>query len=356
MTDLQNCELLNKNAETRDVWCALFAELDRFFYSPSCSLPQQWLQQAYIATNRLHPQRRSLRDALRLQHLFPKAETSPSKTTAVMAAIVLSGISIVCFAREYKAPTVKQENRQERDSAESPAKDPLQEYLQGNWSVAERLWKERIQSQPRDWHSHNNIALALLQQQRWQEAALHLIVARLLAPRSSDVVWNGQIVARQLPQHSVELLRWLTSQIQPFPAALGSAVTWQLIAIISSWLAAAGAFFLLCRLHFHRYRHLFGAVATVLFVFSFFSGASSAWAIQQWGILMDPSLVIIIEDCPLRSIPTVVDEQIYRECRAGEAAVVKSRFLTWIKLGFPSGEEGWIPARSVTAVYYPLPQ
>ena len=353
--DVRQSELLSKETpETINKWLQLFAETDKFLYDAQSTLPKNWLQLAEEAAKNLRPAKRPPIQGLQIQHIFPKpsAALTPSATTIIIIALaIFSSHSLAIQSQTQPATTTNPSNKTE----EHPI-DPVAAYNAGDWQTAEKIWSQKTLSDPLDWHAHNNLALALMQQKILSEASAHLLCARLLAPRSSDVIWNGNIVAKQLPSFTPELSNWLDSPTGPLPAALFNAATWQRITISASWLAALAAFLLICRAHFPQQKKHLAVSVTVLLLFALPAGTTSLLALSQWGPLTNPAVVILRQKTLLRSLPTEADNQISREALPGETAVAQSRFLSWVKLLFPSGEVAWAPARTVVPVYQHLPE
>jgi tetratricopeptide (TPR) repeat protein len=351
-SDIQNSPLLSKeNTVVRNTWCELFAQADAFLYGAQPSLPPTWLATAEEAAKKLRPQKRHPLSGLHPTHLFPKP--------AVVIIAAASAAALACASQLSKAFAQDTQNFSSEATLNPSAQqqtDPEAAYRSGDWQTAEKIWRQKTEIDPRDWHAHNNLALALLQQKLPREASAHLLAARLLAPHSQDVAWNGRLATKQLTALTPELSLWLGQRHKPQPAAFFNAAAWQWIGIFSSWMAALATLSLICWPHFPSQKRRLNTLAVILFIITLPTGSASVLALTQWGAFQDPHLVILRQEATLRSLPSEADDQISREARPGETAIATSRFLTWVKLKFPSGEHAWTQKKSLIPVYQPIPE
>src|SRR5690606_22901717 len=108
------------------------------------------------------------------------------------------------------------------DSVAAAPSDAAGRYASGDFPGAAKAWKEALNAAPLSWPTRHNLALALAQQGRWDEAAAHAFAATIQAPRAEE---PRRLLDLVLPKASFH------APLPPTPALLGGPAEWQWIAL-----------------------------------------------------------------------------------------------------------------------------
>jgi tetratricopeptide (TPR) repeat protein len=90
----------------------------------------------------------------------------------------------------------KEQPKEEKTSKE----DPIQLYKTGNFSEAEKVWREKVLANPRDPVARNNLGLAYFQLGDKERALAFGLSAYLISPATASVSWNTRIFAQSADQ------------------------------------------------------------------------------------------------------------------------------------------------------------
>jgi hypothetical protein len=302
------------------VWSALWIETERALYRPATGLSPEWHARAADALLRSAPPPRSLLAAFRPAHLLAR---STLWTLLFHSAFVLGHSS---FAAEP------------RDAATL--------YARADFPAAEAAWRAALAAAPLDSAPRHNLALALAQQGRWDEAAAHAYAAALHAP--ADPALDRLLVAT-LPRATYA------------PPAIPSLArrlpvhNWQLLALAATLalLTLVPTAYLLAR--FARQSRT-GSASLVIghcsLVISAAALTAAVLALRAHGPAIAPDAVLVWKDDTLRAVPTELGEQkVTTDLPAGTLARVDKDFLGWRRLVLRDGNTGWVRVDSLVGLW-----
>ncbi len=308
---------------TRDLpdpaWAALWAETERVLYRPATPLSREWAAQAYAALAAAALPPRSPLAALRLAHLFPGAAAA-----LTLAAVLLAS----------PGPLT---------AAEAPAKP----YEAGDFPAAAGAAREALDAVPLDWAARHNLALALAQQGRWDEAAAHAYAARLQAPRDPATQRLAAVVA---PRATFQAPR------VPPAARLLSIREWQTLALAAAVLLLLSPATLIVAAYRTGPASATSGLNLVLRISSFGFPAlaltAALLALHAHGPLTRPDAVLVWKTATLRAVPTEAgDQKITASLPAGTVARVDKVFLGWRHLVLPDGNTGWVRTEPLVCLW-----
>lgn len=298
------------------IWRTLWIEAEGAIYGKTAALPADWTLRASAAsrTLRLPPFRPVT--ALKLANLWP----------AIAVALLLF------------AP---------RDARAAEARAA---YEAGDFKTAEQAWRKDVAADPLNWKAHNNLGLALAQQDRWSEAAGHWAAAFAQNPTDAATRFQFELGVARAEFTSPELTKFAEGRGATWLANRASPAQWQALLGIASLLAAAAGVVYLWDRYAGRRRWRFYAAA-VLLVAGVAAAATSTGALHTWGPLVHPDIALVWTPTELRSIPTEAGEQQTQPLGAGTLARIDRHFLGWVQLVFPDGQTGWVRRDTVVPFY-----
>jgi BatD DUF11 like domain len=301
-------------AALRDaVWRALWAEADRCLYSPTAALPGDWIAraQAALADKGLRP--------------FSAARALLPRNLLPFLALVAAG-ALIC-------PTLL-------------GTEPTAAYMSGDFASAGDAWAKRAAEHPLDWAARHNLSLALAQQDRWGEAAAQACAAFVQNPADPATRRQMALACERAGFVPEPLDLILQSGPVESLARLESPAGWQRTGVWASALAAAALALLLAGAYGARRRPRVGATALAALAVALLLALACLGAYRAYGITADARAVVVWRAGILRSIPTEADvSQKTTPLPAGSAAIAGKDFLgRWIRLEFPNGQSGWVPA------------
>jgi hypothetical protein len=292
-------------------WGRLWEEVEVQLYHPQSQVPADWMDRARAALSRARVGRPAWWHAFYPRNLFP------GSLALVLLAFLVSP---------------------------SSAEDAATAYRQGDYPQAETKLRQLVLDAPQDWAPRYNLALSLMQQQRWEEALAWTVSSWLQSPGQEDTTWNLKVASR-----SAEIKLSLPDPGSP-PTWL-SPRHWQTLALVSGWLGLIGLLALmLCAYRGPRRALVLGGIATGM-VLCFIISALSIGMKSQYGLFADPAAAMLIRSAQVRSIPTEVSEQIILEAPAGLAGVIEKEFLGWRQVRFASGQSGWVRKSVLVPLY-----
>ena len=309
-------------ADTIDQWLELWAESERVLYSRDATIAEWWYERAI-----------TLRSRIRLPRLNPLRAFLPRNLLPLTAA---AGVVLVCAAAAYA--------------------DALDEYRQGNFTVARQQFATRAAANPSDWTARYNLGLAAAQLGENGRALGETAAAFALHPQSAAVRWNLRVFAARRPGLDATLAH---VAFAPGVAAVARAVSparWQTVLIAGCILLCAGGALTLR----HRYqgcgrtswqaprRHAAHALAI--------GGAAGVLvallALQQYGPLANQNAAVVAREAVLRSVPTeAATAQQQASLAIGSVVLMQKDFLGWVRIVRPTGETGWLRGGDVVPLY-----
>ncbi len=303
-------------------WAALWIETERVLYRPATPLSREWAGQAYAALAAAALPPRSPLAALRLAHLFPGAAVA-----LTLAAVLLASPGRLT-------------------AAEAPATP----YEAGDFPAAAAAAREALASTPRDWAARHNLALALAQQARWDEAAAHAYAARLQAPRDPATQRLAAVVA---PRATFQAPR------VPAAARLLSIREWQTLALAATVLLLLAPASVIVTAYRPGPASATSGLNFVLRILSFgvpaLTLAAALLALHVHGPLTRPDAVLVWKTTTLRAVPTDAgDQKMTASLPAGTVARVDKVFLGWRRLVLPDGNTGWVRTEPLVGLWQAL--
>jgi tetratricopeptide (TPR) repeat protein len=292
-------------------WSALWLDAERCLYRADTPLPSDWIARAEAALAARPIPGFSAFSVFRPRNLLPFA-----------AAL------FVAFATT--APDLQ---------AQSAAQSA---YARSDFAGAEKSWRDEISKTPTNWIAHHNLALALAQQNRWQEAAAHAATAFVQHPGEDSVRWHLALTLEKAGYTPTAISAFITPSPAHSIARQFSPAMWQFILIGASALLALAIALQLLRVYGSRSRVLKPA-AWSLGVASVIVAASAIFSLRLYSPTGDTRAALVWKQSSLRSIPTEADTaQKTTPLAAGTVAIVNHQFLGWSRLAFPNGQTGWV--------------
>ncbi len=305
------------------VWSALWLETERALYRPASPLGKDWFTQAWQAHARATPPPRGPLAALRPAHLVPRV---------ALWLLALAVVLPACPSAFAAAP-----------AAGTP--DALQLYARGDFPAAEKALRDLLAAAPLDTAHRHNLALALAQQGKWDEAAAHAYAAALQAPGDPALT---RLFAATAPKASYQL------RLPPATARFLPARAWQTVALVSATalLALAPAAYLLALYLPSRSRGDARRVGHSTLLAATLALGASLLALHAHGAAASPGAVLVWRAATLRAVPTDVgDQKVTAELPAGTLARVDKEFLGWRRVVLPDGNSGWVRAEPLVSLW-----
>jgi tetratricopeptide (TPR) repeat protein len=324
-----------------EVWADLWAESDRVLYAARAPHSPDWTARAAEALAAARPPRFNPLGLLRPRNFFPFLSSF---------LFIFIFLSTAPRAAAQSAPPARAATSGTVSPSEKPApnliaiKNPgLGYYTAGDFSAAEKHWRDRLAVAPTDWIAHHNLALALAQQNKWAEAAAHATAAFVQNPSEPSVRWHLPVMMERAGYAPPVLVNFARPDLMHSLAARRSASGWQDVLLVSVALAAAALVLLLARAYALRKKLvLIPALALLLLLASALGVAISITSLCAWSPVSDTRTVIVWQASTLRSIPTDADTtQKTTPLPAGSVALVDKTFLGWSRLVFENGQTGW---------------
>src|SRR5581483_7565243 len=300
-------------------WQQLWRESERALYAAGAALPPDWPDRAAAAL------------AARPAPKFSAASLLLPRNLLPFAAAILLVLTL-------------------RADAPAPA-DPMAAYHAGDFGAAERGWRAALARTPTDWIARHNLGLALVQQDRWPEAAAQWTAAFVQHPENASLRWNLALGFEHAGYAASELAAFASPTPLQLVARLASPAEWQLVLVALATLAAFAFALLLLRAYGHlpAWTQL---IALLLLILALLAAAGAGAGLYAYGQAADARAVIAWHSTTLRSIPTEVDStQKTSPLAAGNLAVVDKTFLGWSRLVFANGQTGWVRTEDVVALW-----
>ena len=241
----------------------------------------------------------------------------------------------------------KEQPKEEKTSKE----DPIQLYKTGNFSEAEKVWREKVLANPRDPVARNNLGLAYFQLGDKERALAFGLSAYLISPATASVSWNTRIFAQSADQLDRAVMglwsewsrEWITERLGVFG--------WQVAFVLGVTILAVGCGFGLGSGYFPQNRALLVRIGAVTFAIGLLLFMAASTALGIYGKLADRNAVMIVDVEPLRSIPTEVEAQAEKAYPPGSIAHLEKSFLGWSKIRLPNQDAGWIRSEHIVSLY-----
>jgi tetratricopeptide (TPR) repeat protein len=242
-------------------------------------------------------------------------------------------------------------NKEQAKEEKTKKEDPIQLYKTGNFSEAEKVWREKVLANPRDPVARNNLALAYFQLGDKERALAYGLSAYLISPATASVSWNTRIFAQSSDQLDRAVMglwsersrEWITGRLGVFG--------WQLAFVLGVTILAVGCGFGLGSGYFSQKRTLFVRVGIATFAIGLMLFMAASTALGIYGKLADRNAVMIVDVEPLRSIPTEAEAQAEKAYPPGSIARLEKSFLGWSKIRLPNQDAGWIRSEHIVSLY-----
>ncbi len=302
--------------EGDEAWVELWREAERALYAESGKLPGDWVVRAQTALAAKRTAGFPILQVLAPRHLFP----------VVLAALALGA-----------APDLNAQG--------SGA------YQNGEFGEAEASWRTAIATNPTDWSAHHNRALALAQQNRWDEAGVHATVAFVQNPRHPSTHWHLAYTLERSGYTPPVIGGFINPTWSHQVAQVASPAEWHHLLLLGVGLGVLALSLLL--LNAYGYRILgWRFLSWLLGLASVALMASSLFSIQVWSTTTDSRAALTWQAGELRSIPTDLNsEQQTTPLAAGSLCVVEKSFLGWRQISFPNGQTGWVRQEALVPIW-----
>lgn len=301
-------------------WTTLWSEADRALYGAGTALPADWVARAQSALG-----------AKTVKPFSPLRLFLPRNLLPFFFALALVAILAL------PAPAF--------------AASPEAAYRSGDFTAAEKAWRETLAAHPHDATARYNLSLALAQQDRWGEAAAYAASAFVHDPAAEPIRWQLALASEKAGFAPGPLGAFLTPGPEQSLARLASPARWQFILILSAVIIAVGLALLLLGAYRgpSRLRTVF-ALSSLLV--GLLLGAGSTVSLHAYGDTARASAVIVWREGLLRSIPTEADTtQKTTALAPGGLALADRTFLGWTRLTFANGQTGWVRTEEVIPLW-----
>ncbi|ATC62524.1 hypothetical protein CMV30_00220 [Nibricoccus aquaticus] len=292
-------------------WSTLWLEAERCLYRSDTPLPADWTARAEAALAARPVKSFSAFSLFLPRNLLPFA--------AALALVLLS------FPGSLSA----------QDAAKAA-------YDRSDFTTAEKTWRDQLAKTPTNWIAHHNLALALAQQNRWQEAAAHSATAFVQHSSDASVRWHLALTLDKAGYAPTTISAFINPSPLHNLARRFSPAEWQRVIIAASALAALALALALLRLHGSCSRALKPAAWT-LALLSLLVLATGLLSLRLYSPTSDLRAALVWKQTTLRSIPTEADTaQKTTPLAAGSIAVIDKTYLGWSRLAFKNGQTGWV--------------
>jgi tetratricopeptide (TPR) repeat protein len=302
-------------------------------YGRNPSLDGEWCDQAERLAGRIDLPAIKVWSPLKPKNLFPW-----------LAALLFLFVAV----EPVRAQAINKEQPKEEKTSKE---DPIQLYKTGNFSEAEKVWREEVLANPRDPVARNNLALAYFQLGDKERALAYGLSAYLISPATASVSWNTRIFAQSSDQLDGAVMglwsersrEWITERLGVFG--------WQVAFVFGVTILAVGCGFGLGSGYFPQKRTLFVRVGVATFAIGLMLFMAASTALGIYGKLADRNAVMIVDVEPLRSIPTEAEAQAEKAYPPGSIARLEKSFLGWSKIRLPNQDVGWIRSEHIVSLY-----
>ncbi len=297
-------------------WARLWDEAERCSYGAEPALPADWTVRAEAALA-----------AKRVPGFSPASAFLPRNLLPFVAAFMLAASPL------------------------GGADAGVTAYGRSEFAAAEKVWRDALAKQPRDWIARHNLALALAQQDRWGEAAAHATAAFAQNPAHPSVRWHFDLALARAGYTPPDLGNFARPGAAARLARLLSPAGWQGVLVSAAGLLALAAALVLLRTYGHAPRWI-SAPAAICVLAGVVATAAALVSLDRYGLAKDARAALVWHTTVLRSIPTEADTaQKTAPLPAGSLAIVDRSFLGWIRLAFPDGQTGWVRTEDVVRLY-----
>lgn len=304
-------------ALTDPAWATLWNEAEQALYSSKNNLPSDWQERAEAALSAKKVPGTAWARTFLPRNLLP-------------LFLIALGVSVL---------------------PQLHAKEPAEDYRQGEFASAEKAWRQTMESQPTDWVARHNLSLALAQQEQWPEAAAQATAAFLQNPRDEANRWNLALAYQKAGYTPTAIAPLLASGPLADLAQLASPADWEWLTIVGAIGVAIALIALLLMGYRLAPRWIKWIALLVVLIASMLIGASIAGR-SAYGIAADPQVALVWRDGTLYSIPTQADTtQQTTTLSAGAMGTMGDTFLGWTHLTFPNGQTGWVRKSELVTIW-----
>jgi tetratricopeptide (TPR) repeat protein len=302
-------------------------------YGRNPSLDGEWCDQAERLAGRIDLPTIKVWAPLKPKNLFP-------------------WITALLFLFVAVEPLSAQEiNKEQAKEEKTKKEDPIQLYKTGNFSEAEKGWREKVMANPRDPVARNNLALAYFQLGDKERALAYGLSAYLISPATVSVSWNTRLFAQSADQLDRAVMGLWSEQSREWITGRLGVFGWQVAFVLGVTILAAGCGFGLGSGYFPQKKTLLVRVGIATFAIGLMLSMAASTALGIYGKLADRNAVMIVDVEPLRSIPTEVEAQAEKAYPPGSIARLEKSFLGWSKIRLPNQDAGWIRSEHIVSLY-----
>ncbi len=328
---LASPETRNPKPETVSLLTALWAESDRALYGENTPLPADWAARAQAALA-----------ATPLPGFSPFRLFLPRNLLPFVAALLFC-IFLAPPASAAETPNPKPETRDPADAAAA--------YRRGDFLAAEKAFRALLAQTPLDSLARHNLALALAQQDRWDESAAHAAVALVQNPAHESIRAQFALAAEKSGHVPAPLAPFIAPGPARQFALLASPARWQFVLILAGLVGTLSAGGLLAAAYRSRSPRT-AILCWSALALGFCAAVTGLGCWFAYGPAADADAAIVWRAGTLRSIPTEADTaQKTTPLAAGSLARVDKSFLGWRHLTFEAGQSGWVRADDLVPLW-----
>jgi hypothetical protein len=307
-------------------WTTLWTEADRALYGSTAALPSDWVARAQAALT-----------ARKLAPFRPLRLFLPQNLMPFAAALLVAGLTVPVWLHAAAAAT--------------SGGDGATAYRKGDFTAAEKSWRQVIEQTPMDWIARHNLSLALAQQERGGEAAAQAAAAFVQQPGDPSVRWHFALAAEKLGAVPAPLTGFTNPGLLHVTARAASPAQWQRVLIGAVWVLALALAGLLARAY-GRVPLRLQQAALALLALAILTGATATAGILAYGDAARREAAVVAKPTTLRSIPTEADTtQKTSPLAAGALGLVDRTFLGWRRLAFENGQTGWVRKEEIVPLW-----
>jgi hypothetical protein len=282
-------------------WGRLWAEAEVFLYGRVAALPDDWLERARQRWRQLEAP-----PPFRPATVFRPANLNP---LAWLLCVLLAGL---------------------------PA-------IEAGAQAVVRSWQERVERDPLDWRARHNLAVALAEDSRPDEAAAQAALAWAQQPDSPDVraLW---LDLRREAGFALSGAGGMPGVEGPWAALAtrASPRTLQLLSSGAAMLAAAGALLVLLA-GFGQLPRAWRRAGFALLAPALLGAFAATALLSYYGPLASRDAVLVWRPAPLRPVPVATlpeDEPVH--LGGGSVGAARQEWLGWWRVDLGDGRQGWV--------------
>lgn len=349
---LQAAHSLSGDASVIPRWRDVWQRTEHGLYGPNLQPPSEWVQDvSNIAATVDMPKR---------ERFFPNrlAHWLPSMACAVLLAAIFGSAPVQAdvpwSAPDIAAPEVRSEEiaTEVADDTQGAPEMPSEELAAEVEDVAEAA----LAANWNDWAAHRNLAVYQTQQGELFPAIAHATAAFVQHPTGSDTRDALITALGETEMVDRNLQRLLSGRWYERAPALLSPASWQRLALLAAFVAAAGLCVMICSLYSLGTPLLsrnalqwtgrgIAALGTLVLVTALLS-----W--NAYGAFAHPEAAMLVQNANVGPIPTdLVSMEETSPLSAGSVVIAGRSFLGWRQVEAEREISGWVRGNTLMPLY-----